>query len=625
MATIKILFRQLSLLILIFFLSFRMILAQSPSEPQTIGELKFLLEDEMKKQHIAGMMLVVIEKDSILQAGGLGLADVENKIPVNEKHLFRQASITKLFVALGVLNLVKEGKITVNSKLKEIAPELIFRNQWETTDPVTIAHLLEHTTGFSDKSPFEEYNFSGQNLGGLEALKIFDKFLESRWKPGERHAYSGVNYAVLAYIIEKISGMPLNDYLRTKVFSPLGMPNANVSLTSDISEQYAKGYVWKNNGFQPVPHQPQYNAGYGSLNASAQDLANALKAYLNNWKTPNGQFLTEAILNDSEMPHTYLSAKDGLKNTYAYGNMSTEVNSVFFRGHSGAIGGFLSNFQYNRTEKSGYALSINTFNEPFFFWADGIVQRFLSRSIAKSAPPKEFAINKDAIEPYLGYYRFQTPSQLYSGFFERYQRTFKLEEQNDKLEAKILLGGQMTWASADNMKLWFRDIHASHPHIAFLKDNDGNLIITDQTMSFKKISALEAWLPIILFIASALFILSSLVTGLIWLIMFLFHKINKSEILLRLSPGVAAMGLLIIVFTIPALFEHMQECTSMNKALIGWNTGKYVFAVFTFISLLSLIFRWKYMHSKSLKMYLIIVVLADLYLLGLLMFNHWYW
>ena len=152
-------------------------------------------------------------------------------------------------MSLCILNLVKEGKLATNTKLKEIAPEVPFRNKWEATNPVTIAELMEHSTGFSDKSPFEEYNFSGREFAGLEGLRVFQQFMVSKWKPGESHSYSNVNYMILSYIIEKISRKSINNYLRENVFAPLGMPFANVNLKEDGTDAYCKGYLWKEDHF----------------------------------------------------------------------------------------------------------------------------------------------------------------------------------------------------------------------------------------------------------------------------------------------------------------------------------------------------------------------------------------
>ena len=593
--------------------------------PKTLIDLKAKLEAEMQKQHVAGMMLTIVNKDSILFTGGLGYSDIDKKTHVTDKHLFRGSSITKLFVALGILNLVKDGKLTVDTKLKDIAPEIPFENKWESTNPVTIGELMEHATGFSDKSPFEEYNFSDKKYLRIEAVKVFEKYLVSKWKPGERHSYSSVNYAILDYIIEKVSSKPTPEYLREKVFGPLGMPYSNVNLTDDGSEKYSKGYVWKGDHYQLVPHQPAFNVGYSSLNISALDFDQALNAYLNDWKTPSGQFLSKEILDDLETPHTYLSAKAGLKNTYGYGNESNDLGGQIFRGHRGAIGGFLSAFLYNRRLGLGYAFALNTHNEEFYRYADNLIAQFVLQNTEKPAAVSTNPINKTAVLPYLGYYRLSNPSQLYTGFFESLTNTIKVETLGNELSVQIISRGAMLWQAVDKTGLKYKDKYAANPQILLLKDIDNNPVIVDGTLYFEKTTAFGAWAPIVLFVSSIIILITALIFGLVNVFLFVIKRIPKSQLLVRLSPALSTIGLLMVLWSITQLFGHMKEAAPMNGLVFWWVFGKYVFALFALIALMLLSFRWGTINSKFLKIYLISAVLADCYLLGVFTANSWFW
>jgi CubicO group peptidase (beta-lactamase class C family) len=591
--------------------------------PRTLNELKARLETQMQKQHIAGMMLAIVNKDSILFTGGFGYSDLEKKTSVTDKHLFRGSSITKLFVALGILNLIKDGKLSVKSKLKDIAGEIPFENKWETASPVTIEQLMEHTTGFSDKSPFEEYNFSGKQYTGIEAVKVFEKFMVSKWKPGERHSYSGVNYAILDYIIEKVSGKPTREYLQQKVFRPLGMPYANVNLTDDDSGKFSKGYVWKEDHFQQVPHQPAFNAGYSSLNISALDFAYALKAYLNDFQTPVGQFLSKDILEDSEIPHTYLSARAGLRNSYAYGNELIGSGEQVFRGHRGAIGGYLSAFLYNRKLGLGYAFALNTHNEAFYQYADHLISQFVLQHTEKPSRILTYPVNKSAVNSYLGYYRLSNPSQLYTGFFESLTNTFKVEPAGNDLDVQIISRGSMLWQAVDHTGLKYKDKYATNSQILFLKDSDNNPVIVDGTLFFEKTTVLGAWAPIVLFAVSIFVLISTVAFGVFNFFFFIIKKIPQKQVLIRLLPAISTVGLLIILLSGTQLFDHMREATSMNGVFLSWLLGKWLFVLCTPTTVILLIHRWKLFKSKLLKIYLVLAVFSSCYLLIILLVNNW--
>lgn len=621
--------RNIAFFVVAFTILFTQFLVNVPSfaqssPPKSIGELKEKLILEMRKQHIAGMMFTIVNRDSVLFSGGLGYADLEKKTAVTEKCLFRGASITKLFVALGVLNLIKDGKLTVDTKLKNLAPEIPFENKWETSNPVTIGELMEHTTGFSDKSPFEEYNFSGKDFKGIKALEVFEPFMKSRWKPGERHTYSGVNYAILDYIIQKVSGETTSEYLRKKVFQPLGMPYANVKLTSDGSGNYSKGYVWKEDYFHPVPHQPAFNAGYSSLNISAIDFAYALRAFLNDWKTPSGQFLSRDILQDSEIPHTYFSAKAGLQNTYAYGNEAFNLNGHIFRGHKGAIGGFLSAFLYSRKLGLGYAFAINTHNEEFYRNADHLISEFVLNHVLRPVNIATFTVNKAVAEPYPGYYRLSNPGQLFTGFLETLMNTIVVDYEGNDLSVNILGRGKMIWRATDKTGLVYKNEHSSLPQILFLKDNDNNQVITDGTLVFEKTSLFGAWAPVVLFVFSLLVMASALIFGIINLFFYFTGKVPKRQLQVRVLPLMSGIGLLIIAISLSQLFEYMKQAKSTEFLFAAWLVGKWLFALSTLLMLILLIRRWSCLKSSVLKVYLFSIIFSSLYLCMLFLLNHWY-
>ncbi|QCR22764.1 serine hydrolase [Pontibacter sp. SGAir0037] len=598
---------------------------QEAPMPKTLNELKSLLEGEMKRQHVAGMALTLVTRDSVLYAGGLGYADVENKVFATEQHLFRQASITKVFTALGVLNLVEEGKLQLNSRLKDLAPEIPFRNKWEETHPISIAQLMEHSTGFSDKSPMVESNFERKQMSSLETLKVFQNQMEAKWKPGNRHSYSAVNYAILVYVIEKITGKSFQEYMQEKVFSPLSMPRANVSLAVDPSDTYSKGYNWDGNRFQVVPHHPQYNPGYGSLNASATDFARALQAYLHDWKTPKGQFLSEQLLNDSQTPHTYLSARNGLQNTYAYGNESREVNGTVFRGHAGSIAGYLSNFLYNRELGLGFAFSINTFNPDFHRNATDLIAKFLTQGLDKPVAQVTYPLQLSAVNPFLGYYRLKSSPDLYLGYFQSLQNTFKLEKDQAALKVNFLLGGSVTWKAADSSRLLFTNEWAKDPRIMFLIDEKNQPVIVEDSMYYEKISAFEAWAPIALLLLSLLIMVSSFVFALVsTLILFLRGNKELSAYLLRFSSALATLALLLSLWTIPQFIDNITKGVPINELSLLWTLGRYLFIFFSIVTLVLLVLRWRTLKSRLLRGYMTVVTLSGCYLFAVLIISNWY-
>ncbi|MBC3784122.1 serine hydrolase domain-containing protein [Spirosoma utsteinense] len=596
--------------------------AQSLRPPvQTLAQLKDTLRQVMHQQHIPGMMLVLTTRDSVLYAGGLGYADVGRKRPVDDNHLFRMGSITKLFTALGILNLVQAGKLKLDDPVRSLAPELPIDNPWESTHPVRVIHLLEHTAGFSDKTPNKAQNFGSTDLRGLEAVQFFAPSLHSRWKSGERHSYVNTGYNVAAYLIEKLSGKPWEQYMTEAVFRPMGMPNATVQLRPDASRRYAQGYFWQNDHYQPVPFLPLYQGGNGSLNASASDMAACLRLYLNGWKTPAGRsYLSRKVLDETEIPHTTLAARAGVKVGYGLGNEATGGPDGFvFHGHKGSIGAFVSSMGYNRELGVGYAYAFTTHQD--IGPVETIIRHFLTQS-ATPDKPVLYPLEANAVEPFLGYYRFDSPQNRITGIIEQLRVRFRLQKAGNTLTETLLLGPSIQLQPTGPTT--FRMAWSNQPTGAFVTDSDGHRAIMESGLYFRQISALEAWAPLVLLLISVLIMASSLITGAVWLAGLLLGKIRRPTAWLRLLPALGfAMLAVAVIIGLSGLDQHIIQGTSM--LFDSWLVfiGTLLFPICLLAALVLLVLQWRQLTNRALKSYLIVILLAGGYLTGFMIANGW--
>jgi hypothetical protein len=143
-------------------------------------------------------------------------------------------------------------------------------------------------------------------------------------------------------------------------------------------------------------------------------------------------------------------------------------------------------------------------------------------------------------------------------------------------------------------------------------------------MYFRKISAFEAWAPFILFLGCLLVLISSLLFGCTCLVLFLLKKMNRSALPVRLSPALAILGLLLVFWITPQLFEHMREATPMDTPYLVWTLGKYTFALFSVCTVFLLVLTWRSLRGRWVKGYLAASAFAGCYLLALLALNHWF-
>src|SRR5580693_5055673 len=200
--------------------------------PKTLPDLQKAMKDVVDKAHLPGAGVALVSNGELLWCGGFGKADLASGRDISCDTEFRVGSISKSFVALALLKLQEEGKINLEARLQDVAPEVPFKNRWEPANPVRIVNLLEHTAGFDDMQASEVYNFKDPyDYPLLEVFKRFQEPQDVRWPPSTRMSYSNPGFGIAGYLIEKVSGKPYDQYIRETILRPLGMTNADFPFT----------------------------------------------------------------------------------------------------------------------------------------------------------------------------------------------------------------------------------------------------------------------------------------------------------------------------------------------------------------------------------------------------------
>lgn len=182
---------------------------------------------------IAGMYYLVADANKILEQGGVGYADIEKKIKMDNDVLFWIASQSKPFASTAVMILVDEGKVDLDKPVTEYLPELnnlmvrvLNRDSVEVLEriehPVTVRHLLSHTSGMQYLAGVQ------QQFGKIDYLPLSKSVFVSNmtpliFKPGDNFCYSNQGINIAATVVERISGMPYEEFLQKRIFDPLDM------------------------------------------------------------------------------------------------------------------------------------------------------------------------------------------------------------------------------------------------------------------------------------------------------------------------------------------------------------------------------------------------------------------
>ena len=220
-------------------------------------------------------------------------------------------------------------------------------------EPVTLAHLLTHTAGFEDP-PYATYTDPHEVQPLNEHLA--EKMPPRTYPPGKEYIYSSYGYALAALIVEKVSGMPFDQYVEQKIFRPLGMTHSRYLLALPLPENLATGYFYQ--GGVQVPQPVDYDEDYpgGSIVSTAEDMSHFILAHLQDGCYQGGCILQASTV--AEMHQRQAKTPYEGQNV-ALGFVEGLQDGQRLLGHSGAISGFGSILDLLPAHNLGYFFSFN--------------------------------------------------------------------------------------------------------------------------------------------------------------------------------------------------------------------------------------------------------------------------
>jgi CubicO group peptidase (beta-lactamase class C family) len=589
--------------------------------PKTLQELQQAMKDVLDREHVPGAGVALVANGQLLWCRGIGKADVAANREMTCDTEFRVGSISKTFVALALLKLQEEGKINLYARLQDVAPEIPFQNRWEAAHPVRIVNLLEHTAGFDDMEPSEVYNVRARY--DFPLLEVFKRFREPqtvRWPPGTRMSYSNPGNAVAGYLIEKVTGMPFDQYIRDNFLRPMGMEHADYPFTESNKTLLATAYEGnppKASGYPFIYLRPA-----GDLKASPRELAKLVQFLLRRGKAGDAQLVNSESILRMETPETTLAAKNGLRLGYGLCNYSSVEGGVVTHGHDGGIDGFISSYHYMPEQNWGYVILLNSDNSRQALKSlNRLAIDFLSKDFLKPQQPVA-ALPAKSLKIFTGYYAPRAPRSQLFAFVDDQTGGTRIRVINGKLTRSGLFGRpEPILYVGRNL---FRGEKEPEGTTVFFTTQTGDWAVVSSGLEgipYSERSSLALPFLRIALLSLCLFImLTSLPYALVWLFLKLLGAMKDVRHLsVRVVPLLATLAFLIVPLCLMKLSG--AQIGRLNLWTAGIFLGTFFFPLLSILGLVLLLRVPKEEIHRAVRIHSLLVSSACCVLTGFL----WSW
>lgn len=204
---------------------------------ELIEHIDALFDYQINQKKVAGFGIALIDNDKVILKKGYGLASEAEEL--TEKHALKAASISKLFTAIAVMQLVDAGLVDIDKPYSHYVSEFSIRSYFDDVEPFTIRQMLYHHSGMP-ANLFGGYTGGGQNFRQLPE-QVKDLYLSG--EPEQTMSYSNLSFSLLGLLIERVSGEEFTMYINQHILDPLGMNNSSFLIDKRVEKRLAKGFI----------------------------------------------------------------------------------------------------------------------------------------------------------------------------------------------------------------------------------------------------------------------------------------------------------------------------------------------------------------------------------------------
>lgn len=357
--------------------------AFAQSAPPNLNGFDGVVEQVMKEWKVPGIAVAIVKDGKIVYANGYGYRDVKRQLKVTPDTLFAIGSCSKAFTAAALGMLVDEKKLEWDKPVRTYLPELMLHDDYATTH-IRPRDLVTHQSGL----PRHDLVWYGSSLMRKDLFARL-RYLEPSAPLHAKYQYNNLMFMTAGVLVERLAGQSWEDFVRTRIFTPLGMKNSNFSVTAmQQATDFSLPYGEEKGEVKAIPFRNIDEIGpAGSINSSVNEMTNWLFLQMNNGKAGDKQIIAERSLLETQTPQIVAGGNLQYDESF-YASYAMGWGVYVYRGHhtiqhGGGIDGFTSSVTVLPKDKLGVVVLTNS-SSP----ASGLIARVaLDRLLGLSEVP----------------------------------------------------------------------------------------------------------------------------------------------------------------------------------------------------------------------------------------------
>lgn len=473
-----------------------------------LADLRADMQHALAEEDLTGAVWATVTADGAIAVDAAGVANARSGERMTADHRVHIGSVAKVVLATGVLRLITEGRLSLDSPVAPLLPTLAFDNRWAASDPIRVRHLLSHTAGLDNLRLWQAFSTKPHIDTPLRAAFADDpSLLHVRSRPGSRYVYSNMGYALLGMLIEAITGERYERWLDANLLRPLSMRDSTFAFTSQTGAR-ADPRLAMGHFEDAAPHEavPSWLRPAGQFTTSATDMAGFARFLMGNGRIDGHAFIDPALLAALGEPAGTEAALAGLSIGHGLALARRDRHGVVGWCHPGTTIGFRARLCVYPDQGKAFFVAINTDSETADYdRLDALLIRTLD--VDPSVPISAGAPSADLAD-WQGIYVPAPNSMASFAWLDRVFKFVNVRWDGTRLHVKPFQSAERVLIP--NGGLLFQVTDRTTPSHVLLTAPDGARVLSDGLHSYERASLA----PMVALWAS----LAAGLAGLIWIV-----------------------------------------------------------------------------------------------------------